>query len=228
MKFTATTILLFTTLISFSQLNSSMDILAGLNLSYRSIDDNGSSVENRRNDLEISKLNYHIGFNYNRFLTSRLYIKSGLRLASMGYKTKQIELVFPIGGQTNVQFIYDYLFLEIPLNLRFEFVENKTVVPFLEAGVSPSFYATNRAAQIQDGEERVYERIPLTADFRSFHLSANVAAGINYFTSSETSLFLQLNYKRHLTNLIDEDFKEKLFSYGIEIGLRRSLSNQRA
>lgn len=227
MKVIITSFLLIAPLFSFAQISSSVDILAGLNQSYRVLDDGGSSTELVRNDSEIPKLNFHVGVNFNKLIVSKLHFKSGIRFLSLGYKTRKRDLVFPTGEFTTIQFVYDYLFLEMPLALRYEFVEEAVFVPFVEAGFSPSLYLTNRAAQIQDGFDRVYERVPLMSDFNTFHLSANVAAGVNYNTSSETTLFFQLNYKRHISNLIKGDFKERLTAYGIEFGLRRSISKDK-
>jgi len=227
MKIIVTIFLFFISFNLFAQNTSTADIHIGLNQSYRFIDDGGSETENVRNDLEIPKLNFHIGVNFNRLITSQLYVKSGLRFVSMGYKTEKRDLIFPTGDFTTIQFVYNYLFLEIPLGLRYEFVENTVFIPYIEAGFAPTIYATNTVARVQDGDERIYERIPSMRDFSTFHLSANVAAGVNYNTSTETTLFFQLNYKRHLTNLIEGDFKERLTAYGIEFGLRRSISKVR-
>lgn len=213
---------------SFGQLTSSVDILVGLDQSYRSINDGGSATELARNDFEIPKLNYHIGLNYNKLIVSKLNFKTGLRFVSMGYKTEKRDLLFPTGEVSSIQFVYDYLFLEIPLGIRYQFVDETVFSPYLELGFSPTIYLTNRAAQIQDGEERIYERIPLMKDFNTFQLSANVAAGVNYSHSAETDFFLQFNYRSHLSNLVTGDLMEKLNAYGIELGLRRSMAREKA
>lgn len=216
---------LFVGNISFGQIKSSVDVLGGINVSFRIIDDNGSAVEMVRNETETPKSNYHLGFNFNLRIASKLNLKTGLRLASLGYKTQERVLTFSTGEMTRIQFFYDYLFLEIPVTLRYEFSNDNTLKPFVEMGISPTYYATNRVVKIQDEEEETtYERNPSNTGFKTFHLTGNVAVGLNYYLSEETCLFFQFNYKHHLTNLVNTDFKEHLWSYGGELGIRRSIS----
>lgn len=216
-------IFLLSSIISFGQYSSSVDLLAGLNQSYRIYENEFTASEMTRNESEIPKFNYHIGVNYNKQISSLLHFKTGLRFVSMGYKTTQRELTFADGSPSTIQFIYDYLFFEIPINLRLEFPKERSIVPYFEAGLAPNFYVSNRAVQVQDGERRVYERMPSATDFRIFHLSANVAVGLNYYSNSDTCIFLQAHYKRHISNLVDTGGFEYQFAYGVEFGVRRSL-----
>ncbi len=225
MKFIFFFVLLFANFVSFGQLSSSIDVLAGFNQSFRVYTNDFTPSEMARNESEIPKFNYHLGVNYNKQLASLLHFKTGVRFVSMGYKTMENDLVFGDGGATTIQFLYDYLFLEIPINLRFEFVEEKKLTPYIEAGLSPNVYLTNRAIQIQNGERRIYERMPSAVDFEKFHLSVNVAAGINYYSDTETALFFQVHYNRHLTNLVNNGGVEYQLAYGLEIGVRRSIGN---
>jgi len=87
-------------------------------------------TEQVRNELEESKGNLHVGFNYNRLVSKRLHFKTGARYLSMGYKTKDQILALPGLSDIIVSFTYDYQFIEIPLNLRYDLVENKDLVPF--------------------------------------------------------------------------------------------------
>ena len=87
-----------------------------------------------RDQTETGKLNWRIGFNYNRRLTSRIFLRTGLRLASVGYKgEKNTDLRWPSEHDGNggwvadptlprelANLIYDYWFVEMPIVGRFE------------------------------------------------------------------------------------------------------------
>lgn len=207
------------------QMKSSIDILGGFSSTFRNIDGNGSNTEIVRNDTEIKKGNFHLGFNYNQLLTKKLYLKTGIRYLSLGYQTKPRTLTFADMTTSDIYFTYDYLFIEVPINLRYEFLDQKTMVPFIELGFSPMYFFSNKQVTFQDGEDRVSMRRPITTDFNKLIFAFNANIGVNYFLSDGTCLYLQGLLRYNLTNLVtDVDFKELLYGIGVELGVRRALS----
>lgn len=210
------------------QVNATVDILAGYNSTYRLIDGNGSMTEQTRNDLELRKGTTHLGFNFNKRLSDKVYFKTGARYLTLGYKTKETELVFGDDmTTTNIYFTYDYQFIEVPLNVRFELFKDKTIVPYFELGVSTMYLFGNVQVLYENGMADTRTRRPIGAEFNKLHLAMNVNGGFNYFLSGGgTCLYLQGLIRYDFTNLVDSDnFKEFLYGYGLEVGVRRVISS---
>ena len=222
-----------------AQTNSSIDFITGFEFSYRDLIVEGDGdilntiIEVRKK--ETVKSNWRIGFNYNRKITNKFHLKSGLRLASVGYKGGKITgLVWgseidPAMGGTGmpdpslpheVQFVYNYWFIEVPIIGRYEFEGNK-IRPFIEAGISPSIYISSRTTQITDiGRESSFGR-QKASSFTNLHWVANISFGINYTLNEKMQFFGQPVYRYHLTKLVDAPIKEYLYNFGLEIGLRK-------
>jgi hypothetical protein len=227
--------------VAFGQSNSSIDLVAGLEHSYRSLSTSSTKTNvvytlESRNARELAKLNWRAGFNYNRRLSNRFHLKTGIRLASVGHKDKKqtglryaSEFVAPgvwvpdPSLPHEVQFISDYWFIEIPLAGRFEFSDKK-IAPFLELSVAPSVYITTRNKTITDLWTSVdfYDQAD-SYDFNRFHLVGIFSVGVNFTVSEKIQLFGQPTFRYHLTQLADAPIEEHLFNYGIEIGLRRKI-----
>ena len=123
---------------------------------------------NAYNNIEMPKLNWHLGVNINKKVGSRWYVKSGLRLASMGYKDKKVSgLTWPsqhngnggfdpnaTPGILEYQLSRDFWYLEIPLMCRYQF-GNKKLHAFVEAGFSPSIFLTMRNVTVKNGKKTV-------------------------------------------------------------------------
>lgn len=225
--------------LAFSQTNSSIDLIAGLEYSYRSLSTSSKEeivvgmLENR-NDKESGKLNWRVGFNYNRRLSNKFHLKTGIRLASVGYEGEKKtglryasefvtpELWVPDPSLPHeVQFIYDYWFAEIPIIGRFEFADRK-VAPFLEFGIAPSVYVTTRTKTVTDlGTDVSFDDGVDAFNFNRFHLVGIFSVGVNFTVSEKMQLFGQPTFRYHLTQLADAAIEEHLFNYGLEIGVRR-------
>jgi len=223
------------------QSNSSIDLVAGLEYSYRSLSTSNTNQNvvytlESRNIRELAKPNWRAGFNYNRRQSNKFHLKTGIRLASVGHKDKKQtglryahEFVAPgvwvpdPSLPHEVQFIRDYWFIEIPLVGRFEFSDRK-IAPFLELGVAPSVYITTRGQTVTDLGTSVdfYDQVD-AYDFNRFHLVGIFSVGVNFTVSEKIQLFGQPTFRYHLTQLLDVPIEEHLFNYGIEIGVRRKL-----
>jgi len=206
-------------------MNSSVDLMFGFGGTFRHLDGNTNMTERVRNDLEINKASYNIGFNFNKRLNNRLHFKTGLRYLNLGYKTEKQRLVLPDQNVVEIVFSYDYQFIELPLNLRFEFNQDEIVQTYLETGFNPMFYFSNRFVRFQEDAEKIYSSIPTSEKFNKLHLLYYLGLGTNLMVSDETAIFLQMNIKYNLRNLKDtDDFKEHLYAFGLEVGIRRALS----
>ncbi len=222
-------ILLFIPFVSFSQINTSLDILAGIDYSYRNLNNNSIL-----NDGETGKINFRFGFNFNKKVSEKFFFKTGLRFAAVGYKGKkndnlrwgnqQTGGVFnpSIPGEfSSLQFIYNYLFIEIPIIGRYEFSKKK-FTPFAELGLAPSLYLTTRTKQITNIDSKVFSASD--PSFNKVHFVGVISFGGNYTINQGLQLFAQPTFRYHLTRLInDVPIKENLWTVGLELGFRKRL-----
>lgn len=209
-----------------AQMNSSIDILIGGGGTYRQLKGESNNVD-IRDDLEVSKFNVNLGFNYNRKIRNRVHFKTGLRYLSLGYKTRDQFLDFQGLPATPIQFTYDYQFVEVPLNLRIVSSEVDNVNRFFEIGLAPMFLFGSRKVEFQNGVENISTRQPLE-NFNLIHYALNAAAGMNCYISGETAVFIQFQFRYDFTNLVNiADLKENLYSYGVEVGIRRGLGKSK-
>jgi len=223
----------------FSQINSSVDFIFGIDYSYRylnAINDNPQSlafIENKE-DKESPSLNWRAGFNYNKRISNRLSLKTGLRLSTISYKGEKITGLRwgsendGMGGYQfdptlphEIQTIYEYWLVEIPVMGRMEF-GNKKWSPFMEAGFAPSYYLTTNVKSKTDlGSESEFSN---QSNFYKFQLAVVVSAGVNYDLSDQLQLFTQVAYRQFFTNAHLTFFKEHLYAYGIELGIRKRIN----
>lgn len=226
----------------FSQSLPSIDFIGGIDYSHRFLSETEPNVLNIpslaevRKD-EVGKLNWRTGLNYNQPLTNNLYLKTGLRLASIGYKganNTNVQWPSENSGGTwvpdpalarEVQLIYDYWFLEIPIALRWEFA-NKKIAPFIELGTAPSLYMTRKTITKTDIGRDVHFGSNEPSGFNKLQFVGLASFGVNYTINDHLQIFGQPTVRYHITNLSKGIIKENLYSAGIELGLRKKLGGK--
>jgi hypothetical protein len=230
MKTEAILIVFFLPLFGYSQTNS-IDLIGSLDLTYRALITQefiGDNIIEERQD-EVPKLNWRAGFNFNQQLFEKWFLKTGLQLASVGYRSAKKELRFGdqhdgSGGfdetSTRIQQLtIDYLFLEIPLMLRYEWQREKWA-PFVEGGVSTSYYLVTRLTTSIDNDDTT--RLDNQSDAAiPIYFVANASFGMNYNISEQWQAFGQSIFRFHLNPISKEVIKEYLYGLGLEMGVRR-------
>ena len=180
-------------------------------------------------------MNWRIGFNYNRKLSNRIFIKTGVRLANVGYKHQKVEgirwpsEITPEGFMDDptlpniMQAFTNYSFIEVPLALRYEFNSTK-FSPFVEMGVSPSYYLTTRIKTVTEIDSKVETYRGFNAsEFSNIHMVGVASVGTNYNLISTFQLFGQVAYRYHFTRLVEAPITEHLYNYGVELGVRMGI-----
>ena len=216
-------------------MNSSWDIIAGVDYSNRFLYASSDSGLRDRlpdlNEFNQGKINWRLGGNYNKRLSENTYLKTGLRLASVGYvyKTGDIQWGSEHNGNggyepdpdlESIRFSYDYWFMELPIAIRFEKNNNK-LSPFLEVGISPSIYlASLLTKKLDTPKETVLKRENDSAPINNFQLVSTFAFGANYNYTEKLQLFAQPTFRFHLTQLFRTPIKTHLYSAGLEMGVR--------
>lgn len=222
------------------QSKSSVDLIGSADYVYRNLssdaEDPNSVVSipdliDFMDDHQKGRLKARFGFNYNRKINQKLFLKSGLRLATVGYITDSRASSFDLEV---AKLSTEHLFLEVPLVFRYEVLQVDKISLFIEVGFSPNIYLSTRTKNVTNGE---ITEDPL--DFASFgaynrlHWVGSVSPGLNHTLNDNWQLFGQSIFRYHFTRLInDSQFpmafniltKERLYSIGFELGIRRFLN----
>jgi len=226
-------------LIATSQNSSSIDFVFGLDCSYRNLINSEETefhqVLINSREVETKKLNWNIGFFYNKQLTKTIFIKSGFRLATIGYKGEKLTGIrwgsehdgnggyqFDPTLPHEIQNVYEYWFIEIPLEGRMEFGKGK-LKPFVEFGFAPSIYLSLRTIQLTDigNESNFSSAKPDT--FNSFQLVGIGSFGINYNISANFQIYLNPAFRYYITSLNNDSISEHFYNYGLDLGIRKKL-----
>jgi len=217
----------------FSQSNSKVELIGSLDFSHR-IHTNTGWIQSLRSS-DKGKLNTHFGVNYFQKLKPKMWLKIGVGFASLGYKTKKSNLIFPsdltglgivdpllqgIGNSTS-QFIYNYHFLEVPFSLQYYFSEKK-LKSFVEFGFVPMYYLQSITKHKLNGEKRSRENRQ-ESTFNDIQLASKIAFGFTYAFNEKWEMVVQPNFRYHLTKIADAPVKEHLWSAGLALGIRMSL-----
>lgn len=227
-----------------AQSNSSVNIIAGVDYTYRHIRGTNpiSETLKQTRNSEKGNVNWRFGLDYNHRLSSRFFLKTGVRLMSLGHHEEinfsnlrwglqhdgngGYNSTIPSGEDFGDHKISnDYWFLELPLVVRYEF-SNKKFTPYVEAGLAPAYFLVHRRVSKLGTEREVTmsraedTEIPV----QRIQLESIVAFGFNYNIKESIQLFGQPTFRYHLTKMWTTDLKEHLWSAGLEVGVRKWLN----
>ena len=225
----------------FGQFGSSIDCVTGLNVGYRYLNPNKTDVFPGYVDIRNKErvgIRAEFGANYNLKVGSKLYLKTGVRLADKGYNSKKLDILKwgleepngvydPNAVQSNsdlksIVFKYHFFFVEVPVALRYEFYQKGKFSIYAEAGGSAAYYLQSVTVQKTNlGRKKFNKKEDAINDF---HFSAIIGAGVNYQVNGKTQLFLQPNFNYQLTDLVNTPVNEHLYTAGLEIGCRHGLN----
>lgn len=236
-------IFLFTLSLPFfaqAQFKASADFVSGIDYSYRRLNPDNSnsiiSIAESRNKTEIPRLGMRIGANLNFKLSSKLFLKTGLRYVSNGYSTKKRSLQFesqydPVTGQIitdptliqTIEYKTNYRFVEIPLSLRYVFRDKKFSY-FVESGLGFANYINSFKIITTDLGKSTNESKP--DFFSAWNANAILSLGAQYAISKNVQLFAQPIFRYSLNPIALAPIDEHLYSLGLEAGIRCSLSRK--
>jgi len=239
MKLKQCLIFLFFPLVGFCQINSSLDLVGGLDYGYRFLHPGGSGdfgktiIETRKN--EQFKIGYRFGLNYNKRIKNNFHLRTGIRFVQGGYVVQRDEdLRWPSEFMNGVfvpdpdlphkiTMTNDFQFLEVPLVARWEWGPNNFNL-FFEVGLAPSLYLKTIVKQKTDINP-VTKESSYTGSFAPLQVSGLIATGVNYNLGTNTQIFAQPIIRGHITQLIyNVRVKEHLINMGLELGLRKRIN----
>jgi hypothetical protein len=210
------------------RLKNSIDFIIGGDLGYRFIvnktnDQEVSDHFRFRNKAESVKSSFRIGFNYNLAVSEKVFFKTGMRLTNPGYLATWIDTTIykkegsPNFFNLNRDFKYSYLFLEMPIMVRYIYSEN-WCKSFIEGGFSTNYYLETRIKSIPNEDSA--EIYNLKEEVTPINLSANVSIGAEFLIAKRIPAFIQMIFRYQITNLEKNQLKEYLWTAGFESGMR--------
>ncbi len=211
----------------------SLELVGGLDRSFRTLIENDMGnqlVIESRKENEMSKLQHRFGINALVTLLPSLQFKSGLRYAETGYIIATYSQPQVWGGGTSdlpyLQELYkDYVYLEVPLQLRWSPLNQSMVSPFVEGGINPHFSLHRKTNQVySDGNVRsskTSERETPQSTYHSIYYVAVGSLGASVQITDALYLTAQATGRYHLTKLVENDppINEKHQSIGGEFGI---------
>lgn len=195
-----------------------------------------------RNKSEQYKIGYSAGLNIAYSFNKHTMVEFGLSYSDMGYATKKQELTFgdmidprfgftyPTQGSGNppdywaIQFVYNYIYLNVPARLIFKFGEGKN--KFVAGiGISGGYLIKSTYRMVSDNGESIsvsssklqYE------SFNKFNLFPEVSIGAERQLSQKFTLRVQPVFRYGLLQIIDASISAHLWSAGLNIGCYYSL-----
>ena len=236
--------ILLITVWSYAQGNSSIDLSVGSGYSFRSLSDPTSSTVSAplfqsRNENEESRQNWNITIAYNRALSKNLFFKTGLKYNSYTYYTLKLTgLQWPtqhdgMGGfdptsalEANDLYYSDaHRFIGIPLFFRYQ-LNNRKLHPFVELGTSFNYYLTTTTTR-EGGvnNELNSSESSHRDDYTSLNLFGHISLGANYNCTESIQVYGQVACSRQLNSLTDTPFREHLYDYSIQLGIRKAIGS---
>lgn len=223
--------------VAVAQNSTSFDFVGSIDYAFRTLKTSSSDqavldMLNIRADKETPKVSWNVGFNYNRRLAPAFVLKSGLRLASIGYfveKNADLRWASEYNSQGvwvldptlphEIRFSKDYWLIEMPIVGRLELGKRRWA-PFIELGLAPSVYLTTRTTTRTDLDTNSnFQRS--RSNLNQFQLAGIVSGGINYSINHNIQVFGQPTVRYYLTRLTTGPIQEHLYSYGLEVGIRK-------
>lgn len=212
----------------FSQ--ESFDFIISPDLNFRKVTERDSSNVNQGTDNH--QMNLRFGMNYNYRLKNTQYLKVGARFTTLGFETVTTGVFSPLlPERLGIISEFNY-FLEFPIAYRKETKRNSNNnYHFIELGVSPYVYIkTLRRTKVSNLYVRDYENVRNTnkyVEFPTFQFSGNISVGGVFQIKNDLHLIVQPTFRFHLRSVSKEFYKFNYFNYGLQLGIRKTINNNK-
>ena len=207
-------------------------------LCYRTLINNdgssySSAVMEVRQKNEEPKFGFTTGLNACFNFSEKLGIEGGLLYSNKGYAFKNAGLTFgnmidprygfiyPDSGLTEpvqVTFLYNYIYLDVPVRVIYSFGEKRTHV-VMSVGITTGFLLNTTQTSVieyQNGDTNRQTRSQDT-DFNTVNLSATCSAGLDYRVSTVLNIRAEPTFRYGLLRITDTPVSEYLWNAGLNI-----------
>lgn len=210
---------------AFGQISSTLGVMGGIDYTYRFL--NKPPFDNN-----LGTYNFTTGLNFERQISKAYWIQIGARYSTLGHQVIIKGLMWGsehdgMGGYKfdptlnhSYQYITNYTFLELPLGIKYAFINNSKWIPYIFASFSTNIYLFTKKTTITDfTNETETEKTPM---INGINFSSNIGFGEDYSIGKMFILFVQSSFHYHFTKLASGPNGEYLYSYGIELGIRKA------
>lgn len=217
-------------------------LLFGVNVSpdycYRTLKNNdGSSTSSMIIDLlnknEEPKIGYTAGLNICYNISKHLGFEVGAQYSNKGYAFKKSDLTFGdvidprygfvynsngSAGPTKVKFLYNYIYLDVPVRAIFSFGEKR--IHFVTSiGITTNILlnATQTSVLEYENGDTKHETNDQQYNFKTLDISPTVSVGVDYKISNKINLRVEPTFRYGLLKIIDTPITAYLWSGGLNI-----------
>ncbi len=213
-------IILLTPMFHFAQQNDSIKMKSfsiggtySTDYCYRIISAKESMkwLKNEMDTLEIPKIGFTTGINFDYTLSNRISISSGFLYSDKGEKLK--EKVIP-----TIKKSIDHInYIDIPLKLNYNISTNKTKF-YISAGISTNIFLSNKIL-IQKENSSSRDLIIGNSDFSKINFASILNIGINQDITENWYFKTELLYRQSINPITKSDLNRYLYSFGLNLGL---------
>lgn len=181
------------------------------------------------------KWGYTFGVDYERIITNKLTLVSGLSFTNKGYQKEKGSLNFadqilPKKGfvletgntkYSDYRYRYNYFMIGLPVGVNYH-IPYRSIKFFFGGGVSINYLVNTRVKVIYyaDGEKnKITKRDDPREYYKKFNLSAFVNIGIEGNLKNGYSYRVFPNFSYTLTNIMDNKIIYRIYPYSIGLGL---------
>ena len=186
------------------------------------------------------KFAYTTGFNINHKVNNILSLSLGLLFTDLGYKDhlyktnefivfdtlqrKYINKIDP-NSPSNIKFIYNYHYLEIPVNIQYNLYKQNKLSCFVSGGISLNYliYSTTISDNYYDNGNSFHSRgiddLSGIGFGERFELGGNIGFGLNYMLKNNFYLCIEPVYNYYIlpfSNIVSTSMVNTL---GIKFGI---------
>ena len=190
-----------------------------------------SDIIDLRDKIEIPKISFTAGLNICYNFSKHLGIEAGLQYSNKGYEIKNWELTFgddPNSGSAsnnsagpvpmNVKFIYNYIYLDIPIRAIYSFGE-KRIHGVASFGVATNILvkATRTTILVFDNGDVSRHTCGRQENFNFVNISPLISLGIDYRISNKINLRVEPTMRYGILTIIDAPITTNLWNAGLNI-----------
>ena len=179
---------------------------------YRTTSTNPSNrwLKDEMDSLEISKIGYTTGLNFDFTLNNRFSISSGLLYSDKGYKLK--SKVIP-----NIDKSIDHIYyLDIPLKFNYNIISKKTKF-FISAGISSNIFLSSKIL-FQKENSSFTNVVKGNSDFSKINFATILNLGIQNDLSKSWYFKSEMIYRQSIMPSMKAPINQYLYSFGLNVG----------
>jgi len=185
-------------------------------------DEQFNEMREFRDEIEIPKFGYTVGFNFSIKLMKKTFAEIGGSYSNKGVNTKSQAILYDSlesGTPVTLRKKYSYSFLEIPMRINYQLFENHGF--FISLGLAVDFKSRERVKTYYTYGNGDKERDSFGASGYGPRVSLNGIGGLGYFFQLSKDYFLKVEpfFKCAITPTVNDALKEYFYSYGLDVGI---------